>query len=330
MHLWQGGGFFSYFGGFRVSRNRYVICLSLCPMMTFPRRGGAGAGPEGVFAGELDREAICRMLCHDWQRLYPLRHSHGARIRRVLAQGCPGAGVEARAAFGVGGCAPAPGWLYRDFYVRAPPARAGVDRAIGRLRRGEAGEVLAALEAPDLSDAGLRRIWYEVSTLSGRLPGLLRAEAPGEAGGRIGNRAEVRARIREALAGPPGIDAHREGLLRTLHAVLGGDMEEAAAAECVGLLIHHTDLAFRQPLRLGRLGPHQAAGLYQALIALQGWLRDPVRFLQLLRAGLCSPSRRRRFLSYRLLRIEGHLGDEHHPDDALSRPELGPHERACS
>lgn len=299
-------------------------------MMTFPIRGGACAGPEGVFVGELDQEAICRLLCHDWQRLYPLRHSHGARIRRVLAQGgCPGAGVEARAAFGVGDGARAPGWLYRDFYVHAPPPSPDVDRAIGRLRRGEAGELLAALDAPDMSDQGLRSIWYEVSTLIGRLPGVLRTEASRELGERIENRAEVTARIREALGGSLGIEAHRDSLLRTLHALLGGDMEEAAATECVGLLIHHTDLTFRQPLRLARLGPQQAAGLYRGLIALQGWLRDPVRFLQLLRAGMCSPSRQRRFLSYRLLRLDGYLGDDHHPDDALSSPEPRPHELYC-
>lgn len=290
--------------------------------MTFPIRGEARESHGGVFVDEMEDEgAICRLLCHDWTRLYPFRYQHGARIRQVLARMAPAdAMAEARAAFGLDDAGRAPGWLYRDFYVDAPPGEGGLDRAIGRLRRGDAGELRAALAAPGLSDAELRAVWYEVSTLSGRLAGVQ---------GQNAGRDVMIAQMLEALCSPMGVEAHRERLLRTLHELLGGDMEQTAAAESVGLLIHHTDLTLKEPLQLMRLGPQQAGGLYRALISLQGWLRDPVRFLQLVRAGLCSPSRQRRYLSYRLLRLDGCVSSAHHPDDVLSGPVPGMQGIAC-
>ena len=306
--------------------------------MEFLIRRMAGRGHEEatpVVGG--DEGGICRSLCRDWRKVYPLRHSHGTEIRRELLR-CPDAGADARAAFGMDDGAGAATWLYRDFYVHVAPPRPSIDRAIGRLRRGDPSEVGEMLAAPEVSDQGLRRMWYEVSTLAGLLAGMPRMEPgagiasasesadedfdlgllPRGDGAGVANRAEVSARMLEALNGPLSIEAHRQRMLRSLHMLLGGDMARGDAAACMGLLLHHTDLILRQPLRLDGLGRHQAAGLYRALIALQSWLRDPVRFGKLLRAGLCSPSRQRRFLSYRLLRLEGQVEDDLHPDDAVA------------
>lgn len=298
-------------------------------------RGHEGAAPVG--AG--NEGGICRGLCRDWRKIFPLRHSHGSEIRRELAQ-CPDVGPDARAAFGVDDGAGAADWLYRDFYVHVPPPRPSIDRAIGRLRRGDPSEMREMLAAPEMPDQGLRRMWYEISTVAGLLAGMPRM-APGFGGARavvpaddesfdvcllptgngavIANQVELTAQMLQILDGPLSIEAHRQRMLRSLHMLLGGDMAKAEAAACMGLLIHHTDLALRQPLRLDGLGRHQTAGLYRALIALQTWLRDPVRFGTLLRAGLCSPSRQRRFLSYRLLRLDGQVHDELHPDDEAAR-----------
>ena len=81
------------------------------------------------------------------------------------------------------------------------------------------------------------------------------------------------------------------------------------------LLIHHLDVSLHLPICWSHLEDEQREVMLEELRGLRRSLSSPPTFLAHLQAGLHSPSRQRRFLCYRLLRLDGHLDKTTHPDD---------------
>lgn len=272
--------------------------------------------------------ALQAVLETDWRRLYPLRETHGDRIRGLLQQRHRGH-VNARVAFGALEAEHGSSWLYRDFYVESAPSAASVDRAIGKLRRGDPRELTEILVDGGHPEHSLRRMWYEVSTLAGRVVGdvlVQRGSAvqhgvlevlPVAAAEPVSvvNEAEIARGLVAALSAPIGVEAHRQNLNRSLSRLLSDSLRGAHADHTVSLLMHHMDLKPRGLVPWSSLSPALAAAWRRAMSAISDKISTPPRFLSLLTEGLSSPSRERRFLSYRLLRLDGHLGAGSHPDD---------------
>jgi len=287
-----------------------------------------GATPETADREFLDDAMLARVLQHDWRRLYPWRHHLGDDIARVLL-GMSRSPLNARAAFGLISPANASHWLYRDFYLDTPPPVESIDRALGKLRRGNSAELLAALHHDDHDDRAFRRVWYEISTLTGQVqgtmllergsvtvPALLEVMPPSTSRPvRVRNRAMVARILRRALGEAIGVEPHRQRLLRTLGDLLADELEPPTIDNQLVILLHHLDLAPSQPLRWSQLGDRERSALRGQLRALQPRLASPPSFLAHLHDGLVSSSRQRRFLSYRLLRLDGHLDHHSHPDD---------------
>ena len=272
-------------------------------------------------------DTLRNLLEGDWRRLFPWRRRYGQDIRRLLHTVDEDRYIDVRAAFGLVEPTFAATWLYRDFYVDVPPAEPGVDRAIGKLRRGNPVELETMLRRADHSEAVFYQIWYEVSTLTGGVidPRIIvfsgrfsdtRGPSPdlAESGQGVDRHAIARA-MRHALAEPIGVEPHRRSVLRTLGTFMSGELTSAMNDHSVALLIHHADFELRTPIRWSQLGATEREVIRGELIALGEALSSPPSFLRLLHHGLCSPSRKRRLLSYRLLRLDGHLDHCVHPDD---------------
>lgn len=277
----------------------------------------------------MDDATLARMLRHDWRRLFPWRHHMGKDIIRVL-QHMTQSPLNARAAFGLIGPENASHWLYRDFYLDTPPRVGSIDRAIGKLRRGNSAELLEALRHDDdHDDRAFRRVWYEISTLTGQVQGSMILECgsvtapallevmppPTSRPIRVKNRSSVARALCRALGDAIGVQPHRQRLLRTLGALVANESDPTTEDNQLVILLHHLDLAPSHPLRWSELGDRERSALRGQLRALQRKLSSPPIFLAHLRDGLTSPSRQRRFLSYRLLRLDGHLDHPSHPDD---------------
>lgn len=280
------------------------------------------------------------LLLKDWRYLYPFRLRFREPIQRTLAA-LPEGFDAARAAFGQLDPAKAPGWLYRDFYVGSPPAALSVDRALGKLRRGDPSELIALLGNALPQEHDYRSIWYDVCTLVGQLVGqprvlmgrerhapVLSADMPILAGGPpplVENASEVSQALILALRGELGLEAHRRRMLGTLEQLLAGAITttEESFPSALVLLQQHTDapgdplgeaLVQQRPFSLGT----SAVSITQRLGELEGLreaLSDERGFREHLRRGLGSPSRPRRFLSYRLLLWKGDISADTHPDD---------------
>lgn len=279
-------------------------------------------------------EVIRAILLRDWRYLYPLRHQLGDRIREVLGDLSPEL-IEARAAFGLEVSREAPGWLYRDFYLDCEPSARTVDRALGKLRRGDAGETIDGLRGDILQEVDYLHVWYDVSSLAGRILGqprvaqgaqlyepALRFDPPIVAGGpprHVENQREVSDKLIDALSGPLGMEAHRHHALQSLEELLSDRLGGTEAASTLTLLQHHTDDLKDSlggdisPFDLGRVEPFEQTR--QRLAGLRIVLSSGDLFLDALKSGLRSPSRARRFLAYRLLLWEGEVSRTAHPDD---------------
>ncbi|MEM9490119.1 MAG: hypothetical protein AAGC55_13305 [Myxococcota bacterium] len=275
----------------------------------------------------MSENALLRALRNDWRRLFPWRHRLGSQIRAILDT-CDEEMSDARAAFGQKDASSASPWLFRDFYIDEPPAELGVERAVGKLRRGNPSE-LAALLAEPQPEHIFRRMWYEVSTLVGEVLGSVVIEREGETqtcllevmprrshdAVTVVNEAEISALMGQAISRAIGIEPHRQNLLKTLGELQSGSFNSPDGTQALALLIHHADLSPRGPLQWQKLSPGERGVIRAELDHLQTVAGFPPHFLRHLRDGLRSPCRQRRFLSYRLLRLDGHLGPADHPDD---------------
>ncbi|MCG8416835.1 MAG: hypothetical protein MJE77_02685 [Proteobacteria bacterium] len=276
----------------------------------------------------LSEALLMRVLAQDWRLLFPWRHRHGEQIRHLL-QVQEGGYSDARAAFGLIGAEQASDWLYRDFYLETPPLHSGVDRAIGKLRRGNPAELVGVLRDEGRPDHTFRRIWYEISTLVGRVIDTVVLDRegvtvvgefevmprPSPRPQRVLNESRIATMMRRALTEPLGVEAHRQNLLRTLGKWCNNSLVDAHADHSLALLMHHLELTPHRPIRWSELGPQERGAIGRELQTLQRVISSPPAFLDYLRAGLQSPWRQRRFLCYRLLRLDGHIGADTHPDD---------------
>ena len=272
------------------------------------------------------------ILSKDWRRLFPSRRRYGGLIRRVLEVAHNGEHINARAAFGLVGPEHASDWLYRDFYLDAAPRQAGVERAVGKLRRGNPAELLDLLRRGALSEHVFRRVWYEVSTLAGCVLGTVVIERDGmERAGELDvmprpstrpsslvNEGEIARLMRRSLAAPIGVEPHRQNLLRTLGDLRSDSLDAVTADNSLALLMHHMELPSSRRMRWSRLDESEREAVASELRQLQQTISCPPTFLRHLHRSLCSPSRQRRFLCYRLLRLDGHLDGRSHPDDFAS------------
>lgn len=272
------------------------------------------------------------ILSKDWRRLYPSRRRYGGLIRRVLEVAHDGEHVNARAAFGLIGPEHGADWLYRDFYLDAAPGSPSIDRAVGKLRRGNPCEMLDMLRRGGLSEHVFRRVWYEASTLAGHVLGTLAVERDGSRRSaplevmprassrpsRVANEDEIAQLIRRSLAAPIGVEPHRQSLLRTLGELRSDSLDAVSADNSLALLMHHMDLPSSRRIRWSQLDESEREAIASELRGLQQAISSPPAFLRHLHRSLCSPSRQRRFLCYRLLRLDGHLDRRSHPDDFAS------------
>ncbi len=277
----------------------------------------------------LDDSAVRGLLKHDWRHLFPMRHGAAQQICRILDNG-PATSIDAKVAFGLLPANLGSDWLYRDFYVETPPAMPGVERAIGKLRRGDTREIMKLLSISHAEHV-FRRVWYEISTLAGRVIEEVIVERDGVESSacfelmpqrsrfpaRLVNQDQVAGALRQVLCQPIGIEPHRLNLIHSMSALANGAVDGIEADHRVTMLMHHTDVAPRKTIPWSSLPLHQREELKRAVVSFQNRIASPRKFLGLLRDGLASPSRQRRFLSYRLLRLDGHIGTDSHPDDQM-------------
>jgi hypothetical protein len=208
------------------------------------------------------------------------------------------------------------------------------DVAVGQLRRGDAAPLAAMLDAGALATWDLLRAWHEVSTLAGqvvqvvvltdgrhRWAAALEPAPPRSAGGPpitvVDGAATARAIAAQldSLGSGFGLDAHGQAAHASWRALGAGALAPERVDPTAAMLAHHGDgplgvLDGRQAVPSDRAA-QAAAALAPACEPL-----GDARLIPHLHAGLASPSRPRRLLSFCLLRRAG-LADGH-PDDMMS------------
>lgn len=197
------------------------------------------------------------------------------------------------------------------------------------LVEGDRAPLVKALERPE--DGPLRlgesvdvalRLWWELSTLYGRVIGSVRVlqgdredvamfafrpvAVTGGAPRDVSNAVAVAAVWTEALGTPPSREGHRRAMLDTWHTYASGVHPDPDAADC--LLRHHTDLPVDWSVRGGRtpfwIDPARTvADATAEMPDVPRLLADPVAFEAAITLGLTSSSHPRRDLSWRLSRL---------------------------
>jgi hypothetical protein len=284
----------------------------------------------------IDLDQLREQARRDWRALYPLRRKHLDEVRAALGELPEALFADARAAFGIARSVPAPvaARLYRDLYLDEPPPGddVAIDVAIGRLRRGDAAPLAGLLRADAIGTWDLLRVWHEASTLAGAIDvvpwltdGTQRWPAPMDpvpmriAGGpriEVVDRAAVSATLAAQLEQPIGPAPHGTAAFASWRALGAGALPAERVDPTAAVLAHHGD---------GPLGEHEGRRQVNAADAARAAADlapacEPLgdaRLVPHLRAGLASPSRPRRLLSFCLLRRDGLA--EGHPDDLMPR-----------
>ncbi|MGM9512972.1 hypothetical protein ACS5PK_01835 [Roseateles sp. DB2] len=291
-------------------------------------------------------DELRELMRRDWRSLFPWRHTLGVHIHTVLREWPEAVFIEAYAAFGLAREVPpsVAGRLFRDFYLEAPPSPAqpavAMDIAIGWLRRADPAPLRALLQVRNaaMDRDELLQAWYDVSTLCGRVatvPALSDGTHAWHAGLEPNpilvaggapihciNAAEVGAALLAQLEGPLDLASHGVAVKQSWQALAAGRLPDAAVDPTAALLGHHTDQAVATAQGRLRLAPGEAPTAAAALAAACQIMDEADKRQQHLLAGLRSPSRPRRRLSFQLLRTAGLMdpAGQSHYDDQMPWP----------